>query len=224
MRAHLVFAALLLAAACGQAEDAAIREKGASLRSISVAPRVAATTTPRATTLTLTCAPPFTPEATAGTLAAAFGPQNVIPETIDGPEGEKLNVTAIYPADPTKRIEVTFRNEEERTGLVTVTVKEDASAWTGPGGLKMGDGLAAAEAANGGAFEVAGFGWDYGGYVSDWKGGKLAEPAPGCHASLRFQRSPGNNDMSLVGEEGRASDLPALRAAKPTVTEFGIRW
>ena len=172
----------------------------------------------------ITVAPPFTPEATAGTLAAAFGRENVIPETIDGPEGEKLNVTAIYPADPTKRIEVTFTNEEERTGLATVTVKEAASVWTGPGGLKMGDGLDAAEAANGGAFEVAGFGWDYGGYVVDWKGGRLAEPAPGCHASLRFKRDPGNTDMSLLGEGGRPSDLPALRAAKPTVTEFGIRW
>jgi hypothetical protein len=221
MRASLTFAlALLLAGGCGKVED--VDATVAAPAATDAAPAAAAAERPAK--LALTCAAPFTPDATAGTLAAAFGAENVIPETIDGPEGERLNVTAIFPTDPTRRVEVSFRNEEERTGLATATVKEDASIWTGPGGLKMGDRLEAVEAANGGVFQVAGFGWDYGGYVSDWKAGKLTEPVPGCRTSIRFKRAPDNQDNSLIGEQGRASDLPALRAAKPTVTEFGIRW
>jgi hypothetical protein len=80
------------------------------------------------------------------------------------------------------------------------------------------------ESANGGVFNISGFDWDFGGYVNDWKGGKLAETAPGCHTILKFKRDPANKDMSIIGEGGRASDLPAMRAAKPAVTEFGIRW
>jgi hypothetical protein len=227
MRACLTLAVALALAACSKAPEvdgaSAVAESKTDVTAAGVTPAAApAAATPR--NLALNCAAPFTPDATAATLAAAFGKENVIPETIDGPEGEKLNVTAIYPSDPAKRIEVYFKDEEARTGLVWATVKNGKSVWSGPGGVKIGDGIEAVEAANGGVFQISGFDWDYGGYVNDWKGGKLKETVSGCHTVLRFKRAADNRDMSIIGEGGRASDLPALRAAKPTVDEFGIRW
>ena len=222
MLMRIVVASLALGlAACGKPTDdgATVTAPESRVASTEAAP---ASTGPA--NLALACAAPFTPDATAASLAAVFGQENVIPETIDGQEGEKLNVTAIYPSDPTRRIEVYFKDEEARTRLAWATVKEDTSAWKGPGGVKMGDGIEAVEAANGGVFKISGFDWDFGGYVNDWMGGKLGETAPGCHTVLQFKRDPANNDMSIIGEGGRASDLPAMRAAKPIVTEFGIRW
>jgi hypothetical protein len=227
-RACLTLAVALAAGGCSKAPavdgaSAAPAAAPAETSAAGVTPSaMPAAASPR--NLALNCVAPFTPDATAATLAAAFGKENVIPETIDGPEGEKLNVTAIYPNDPAKRIEVYFKDEEARTGLVWANVKSDKSVWSGPGGVKIGDPIESVEEANGGVFQISGFDWDYGGFVNDWKGGKLMETAPGCRTVLRFRRAADNRDMSIIGEGGRASDLPALRAAKPTIDEFGIRW
>ena len=148
----------------------------------------------------------------------------MIPETIAGPEGAQMNVTAIYPKDPARRIEVVFRNEEERTDLSAVMVSSPESQWTGPGGVKIGDGIEAVQAANGAAFDVMGFQWDYGGFVADWKGGKLGE-ANGCASTVRL--SPGADSLppEIVGDGVQpSSDLPAIRAAQPKVSGFGISW
>jgi hypothetical protein len=226
MSRHLTLAVVAgLISACGKPAD-----RAASAAETPVAdakPETVIAAAPAAADparLSLTCAAPFMRDATAATLAAAFGVENVIPETIDGPEGEKLNVTAIYPIDPAKRIEVYFKDEEARTGLVWARTRQDVSVWTGPGGIEIGDGVEKVEAANGGVFQISGWGWDYGGYVTDWNSGKLNEIAPGCHTTVRFRRDTANEDRSITGEASRASDLPAVRAAKPTVVEFGIRW
>jgi hypothetical protein len=148
----------------------------------------------------------------------------VIPETIAGPEGAQMNVTAIYPTDPARRIEVVFRNEEERTDLSAVMVSAPESQWTGPGGVKIGDGIEAVEAANGMPFEVMGFQWDYGGFVADWKGGKLGE-ANGCAPAVRLAPGADSLPADIVGDGVQpASNLPAMRAAQPKVSAFGISW
>ncbi len=218
-------------AACGGEKDAApIAPAPESAPADVSGPAAPETPAPDAAagvaqTLQLVCGAPFAPDATAGTLMAAFGPENVIPETIDGPEGEKLNITAIYPGDPTRRIEVTFRDEEARTGVASVTVKGAGSSWTGPGGIRAGDTIAAIEKANGTPLQIAGFGWDYGGYVTDWSGGKLAQPAPKCRLSVRFDLPGDASSDQLLGDGVQLRSSQALlRSAKPTVVEFGISW
>ena len=172
----------------------------------------------------LGCGAPFTRDATPATLAAVFGRENVVPETIDGPEGEPMNVTAIYPNDPEKRIEVSFANEEERTGLIAVTVRDHPSLWKGQGGYSFGDAIEAVEKANGGPFAISGFGWDYGGFVTDWKGGKLKE-AGGCTTTVRFLPEADDIAPGIQGDGvNPLSTVPAVRKALPKVSLFGIGW
>lgn len=174
--------------------------------------------------LVLECGAPFTPDATPATLAAVFGRENVIPETVDGPEGTQVNVTAIYPNDPARRIEVVFHNEEERTGLVLVRVQNPESLWTGPGGVRLGDGIAAVEAANGKPFKVMGFGWDYGGFVSDWDGGRLGDK-DGCSTAARLLPQASEIADGIVGDGVTPqSNDPDVIKAEPKVTEIGINW
>jgi hypothetical protein len=225
MRAYLTTSLLccaVLAAGCGgEKEVAGLPEAGTA-----TGPAMENVAEPGAAevNLTLGCGGPFTREATPATLAAVFGRENVIPETISGPEGAPLNVTAIYPKDPARRIEVIFRNEEERTDLSAVMVSSAESQWTGPGGVKIGDGIEAVQAANGAAFNVMGFQWDYGGYVADWQGGKLGE-SNGCASTVRLSPVAETLPSEIVGDGVQpSSDLPAVRAAQPKVSSFGINW
>lgn len=173
----------------------------------------------------LGCKAPFTPDATPATLATYFGRENVIPETVDGPEGQPLNVTAIYPKDPDRRIEVLFANEEERTGLITVMVTSPTSLWKGPANLAIGAGIADVEAANGEPFTVQGFGWDYGGFVSDWKGGTFGAADQACRPIVRFHTQGDDVAPEILGDGAQPmSDDPAVLKADPKVALFGISW
>jgi len=217
---------VLVVAACGgpdQAEGPSVPEAVVETPAADTgAVKIPATI---ADTLTIVCGKPFSQDATAGTLADVFGAENVIPETIDGAEGEKVNVTAIYPHDRSRRIEVTFLNEEERTVLTSVTIRGEASQWTGPGGVNLGDGIATVERLNKKPFTLSGFGWDYGGYVTDWQGGALNDIAPGCRTTVRFNIPPDVQMAdAILGEAPHSSSDPAIRNASAYVSEIMISW
>lgn len=218
----LAGACLAIAASCGgetAANSTAAGEMADSGRMSNSAAAGAAEVN-----LTLGCEGPFTPEATPATLAAAFGRENVIPETVAGPDGTQINVTAIYPEDPARRAEVTFRNEEERTGLMSVRIAGTTSLWVGPGGVRIGDGVEAVEAANGGPFQISGFNSDHGGYVIGWNGGKLDNVGE-CFVHARLVPEGEAVSPASVGDDVQPlSTDAAVRAARPHVAEIGIRW
>lgn len=214
MRLTASFAMLALAiAGCREAGDTPAAPSG---------PPPAPAITPA---LVIGCMAPFTPTTTRADLVAAFGEGNVKQETVGGPEGMRVNVTAIYPGDASRRADVTFSDEAGGTGLTGVSVSRGASQWAGPNGLRIGDGIEEVERANGGVFLLSGFDWDYGGYVTDWQDGQLGSQAPGCRTMVRFERTANLDDTSISGDGApRKSDLAAMRAAEPQVVAFGVQW
>jgi len=226
MRAAFSGVSLLLLAACGGPGQAG----GPGVPEVVAEAPAAERPTARipasiADTLTIVCSKPFSQDATAGTLAELFGAADVIPETLDGPNGERRNITAIYPFDRSRRIEVTFGNEEERTLLTRVTIKGESSEWTGPGGINLGDGVASVERLNKGPFTLSGFGQPDGGYVTDWQGGVFKEIAAGCRTTVRFSLPDDVEPASaILGVGGHSSQEPAVLAAAPYVTEISISW
>jgi len=227
MRAAFAGISMLILAACG-GPDQAEGPKAAEAEEAAAAPaaeagvkKIPATI---ADTLTIVCGGAFSQDANAGTLADLFGAENVIPETIDGPKGPR-NVTAIYPHDRSRRIEVTFLNEEERTVLTSVTIHGEVSEWTGPGGLNLGDGIETVERLNKRPFTLSGFGGDQGGYVIDWQGGALQEIAAGCVTTVRFNIPPDVQIADAIRDEGQHSSTePAIRTASAYVEQISIRW
>jgi hypothetical protein len=63
---------------------------------------------------------------------------------------------------------------------------------------------------------------DYAGYVTDWQNGALDTPKAACRTGVRFYRPAGSSDQTILGDGNFASDLPAMRAAKPFVSEISI--
>lgn len=225
MRAAVVGLSFIVLAACGGQEEAAgpVATTETAGGTIPAAPGAVKIPLTVADTLTLVCGEPFAQHATAGTLAEIFGPENVVPQTIEALDGTKRNVTVIYPMDLSRRIEVTFANEEERTVLTRVSITGDSSQWTGAGGVNLGDGIETVERLNKGPFTLSGLGGDKGGYVSDWKGGALKEIAAGCRTTVRFN-TPEDVQDPLLGEGEHSSQDAAIRAASPYVEEISIRW
>ncbi len=174
--------------------------------------------------LIIGCMAPFTPSTTRADLAAAFGEDNVRQETVSGADGTRVNVTTLFPGDASRRAEVTFADADTGTALVAVSVGRGATQWAGPNGLKVGDDIEAIERANGGGFLVSGLAVNSVGGVVDWQDGNLADQAPGCITTMRFEPAVNTGDASTNGDQPKKSDLPALRAAEPRVVSFGVLW
>lgn len=167
----------------------------------------------------LTCAYPVKEDDTPASLKERFGAQ-ARAETIYGPEGIELSGVALWPDDPQRRVEVVFSEEGEH--LLSFAGVSGQSGWR-LADLTLGDPLARAQEVNGKPFDLWGFGWDYGGYASDLKGGKLAALPGGCHAIVRFDL-PENAEVSaeLQGEVQLSSDDPRLADVNARIVELSL--
>jgi hypothetical protein len=160
--------------------------------------------------------------ATGASLEQRFGAANVVQQNIAGAEGEEALGTLLFANDPARRVEIFWNDTPGRTGPASVTIsgtQGQRSQWTGPHNLTLGESMTDVEHANGGAFTLYGFEWDYGGTVTDWRGGALA-PDDNCHVHVGFQPTGGAGRAS--GDTAFRSDSAEMRAAHPYVAVVGV--
>jgi len=143
---------------------------------------------------------------------------------IPGAEGMEEKGVVLYGNDPRRRVEVFFY-DEAMTQVSAVLIRGD-SQWSGPMGLHLGSPLADVVAANEKSFKFGGFGWDYGGYVTDLKRGKLAKIKGKCTFDLRLALPENDGPVpdALLGEHTLDSADPAVIAARPVVREMSVGW
>ena len=107
--------------------------------------------------------------------------------------------------------------------------------WRAKNGIGMGTRLQELEAKNGHAFNIAGFGWDYGGNVISWNGGALSkwDSKMNLVLTLDADRLPnGRRAVVLTDEEAHgiqgnhpvSSDAPAMKKLDPKVVGMLFRF
>src|SRR5437016_7971645 len=104
----------------------------------------------------LKCEGPLAKDSSHARLTEAFGAPNVAFMEVDGAEGEKMMASVVFPNDPKRRLEITWKDEAERRSPGMVLAGE-GSAWTAGNGLRIGTSLAEVETANGNPFKLSGF-------------------------------------------------------------------
>jgi len=125
----------------------------------------------------------------------------------------------LFPEDERNRVDIYWETEidPERPAFIRILGAEGQTDWTTKQGITIGSSLEMVEQLNDAPFQLYGFGWDYGGYVADWKDGQMTN-----NLSLRFDPTAEETPMELVGDQMLSSDFPALREAKPVVSELSI--
>ena len=161
-------------------------------------------------------------------LARRFGKQNVHEMTLPGPEGEQFPALVLYPDDAQQRLELLLDPQDRDAPIQELRVRGVESRWHADNGLHPGMRLADLVQRNGAPITFYGFGWDYGGTVQDWHGGKLAN-AVGTRAfhRVRLGLSNGATPQPLPqGESGYRSDDPRWPGLDKqlVITELGISW
>jgi len=150
----------------------------------------------------------FRPGDTLATLQARFGAAQVKVEELGGAEGETTPGLAIFGADPSRRIEVFMHDMDKRQGIDTLRVGGKTSRWHIDNGVHLGMTLNELVALNGKPIQFSGMGWDYGGGILDWNGGKLAQPegAAVFRAVTLTTADDANGDDYPVGDASFRSD------------------
>jgi hypothetical protein len=143
-----------------------------------------------------------------------FGATNVVPQDIAGPEGEIEHGVLLFPDDPMRRATLYFADPDKLEGLALVRIIDPESTWSIDHDIRMGTTLAELVARNGGPIEFSGFGWDFGGAIAGFGGGRLESPDyGGAQPSFRLAPRQGMaGDPALpVGEATFSSaDYPGL--------------
>ena len=99
------------------------------------------------------------------------------------------------------------------------------SPWVSKLGLRLGMKMSEVIALNGKTFTITGIGWDLGGNVVSWEGGKLANK----NANVRFNDYSDNMGglkeaeyNSIIGDREFDTKHPAIQKLNPIVDEFSV--
>lgn len=165
-------------------------------------------------------------------LVRQFGAANVKDDSLSGGEGEMVAGTVLYPTDSLRRVEIFWDDSAPpHTRISMLRVTGSRSAWLVAPGVTLGTTLALLDSLNHGPFTLSGFGWDYGGTVTSWRGGTLDTLWTGAgangrgHVGVRMNYAsgtPGSILAQVQGDHDFASSLPAMRAAKPVIVELYV--
>ena len=169
------------------------------------------------------CSGPFSKDSSNLKLAMVFDSRNVSFEDVDV-GGTKVGASVLFSKDPKRRLEIWWQNPAARSGLYLVLINGQ-SAWSGPGGLKLGLTLAELEKLNHKPFKLKGFDKDGTATVSDWDGGTLSKIPGDCKSGVSLKpdaKASTDAIAALAADKEYASSDAAMRDVKPKVSEILI--
>ena len=188
------------------------------------APRPATARPLAADTHTIACVGAFSKDSSHLRLAMTFDSKNITFTDVEADGGTKVPASVLFPNDPKRRLEVWWANPTARSQTYLIVINGQ-SAWTGPGGMKLGLTLAQLEKLNHKPFKVKGFDKTGVASVSDWDGGVLSALPGGCKSGLSLRadpKAPADALGAVTADKEFTSSDPILRALKPSVSEILI--
>lgn len=153
-------------------------------------------------------------------------------DTVYGAEGIFSIGTIIYKGTPNEahivwKDTLNFKNPEYVEVGFAEPGKESQVQWYVTNGVKVGTKLTELEQINGKPFNFSGFGWDYGGSVVDWNGGKLINSDSTSYLSIILAYDYENQALSpvaekVMGDKSFESKDPNAQKLNPFVSHFII--
>lgn len=164
----------------------------------------------------------FPPDLAEADLGRRYGRQHVTAGPVPVGEGMEEDGTTLFTASDADRVTILWKDKASRRRPDSISVRVGASAWRTPDGIGIGTDLAVLERLNRRPFRLLGFGWDYGGTVMSWSGGRLATAADeGCRMRLRLSPMHWSSaGRAVIGEREFSSGHPVMQALNPRVYEI----
>ena len=148
-----------------------------------------------------------------------YGAENLVSEEVDAGEGMTEPAYILFPGT---RDEAIVRLGEDKQPAA-ITVRNETARWYAPkpAFVMMKASLRELQESNGKAFVFRGFGWDRGGVVTDWRGGRLE--GVGIRLAYATERIEASGlPEELRGDVPVRSDAEALENLDLRVSELVI--
>lgn len=166
-------------------------------------------------------------------LEKKYGTNNIVKkDSIETGEGT-FETTKLF-RNTNKEVHIYWQDGYEYKRIQDVVVKgkldenaklKNKSPWVSKKGLRIGMKMSEVVALNGKTFTITGIGWDLGGNVVSWEGGKLANK----NVNVRFNDYSDNMGGltekeygSISGDREFDTKHPAIQKLNPTVDEFSV--
>jgi hypothetical protein len=166
-------------------------------------------------------------------LEKKYGKENVVKKaTFETGEGT-FEATKIF-ANTEKEIEVYWKDGQEYKQVQDIVAKGHVekdgrilpiSPWVSKVGLHLGMKMSEVIAMNGKTFTITGIGWDLGGNVISWEGGKLAKK----NANIRFNDYSENMGgltekeyESISGDREFDTKHPSIQKLNPVIDQLSV--
>jgi hypothetical protein len=163
----------------------------------------------------------ITPTSTPASITEDYGAENFISDSIYLGEGYSIPGYRLFPDQPGE-LSVIFPGGEVNLRDLQITIDAPDTTWYGRGtGIRIGTTLEELNALNGNPFELMGFDWDYGGVITDWRGGSLQDYR--IRLGYDFEKHREGIPMKLVGDQRIMSDLPELADLGVEVIQIIVR-
>lgn len=150
-------------------------------------------------------------------IASAYGAENFVYDTLYGPEGITYPGYRLYPGTDAEA-EITFpENEDSGTTGISIDVFKQGSPWRElDSGIGIGTSLKELVRLNGKKINFYGFGWDYGGLVSNLNDGNLTDDYRFI-LHLDYGTVAEEDAAALSGDQEIDSDFPQIEGADISV-------
>jgi hypothetical protein len=169
---------------------------------------------------------PVSRESSEADLRQHYGASAVESTRIDIGEGETAAGTVLYPADSLRRVAIIWQDSVNRRRPARLILRGERTQWKLDRGISLGTNLQELERLNGRPFALAGFGWDYAGVITDWKGGALDSALAGIKLYLdpgpaQYESKPYSQ---VLGDQDYSSSLPPMQQLNPRVATIFVNF
>ncbi len=159
-------------------------------------------------------------------LERLFGKENLRDEKVYLVEGQTAPGTLVYPKDPKRRLAVVWKDPGKKK-IELIKLTGSVSEWRSVDGITLGTRLTKLEQMNGKPITFLGFGWDYGGNVTNWNEGTLDKKPYGlalrlCAETARRDKLTTQEMEGLTGDQEVQSDKPAAQKLDPWVDQMVV--
>jgi len=166
-------------------------------------------------------------------LIEVFGDEFITTDSVYDAEGNRSIVSLIYPGT-VNQVEVFWKNKQKKSGIEKVRLnaffdeKNEVylpnSRWKTSFGVTLGTSLKELERINGTPFIFFGFGWDYGGFISEYNIGKLGQYPITIQLGIIDIKKQGNDPdyEMLMGDNEFNSDDPEAQRLNPIVISISV--
>lgn len=160
-------------------------------------------------------------------LVSRFGAENVADGEVYGDDDGPISGTILFPNRSGAKVEIAWRDTDNRKGPSWIRIRGDSSEWIAPNGITVGQDLRSIERKNGWPFQLAGFTTEGGyGRVITWGIGRLGN-VQNCSIKPYFQpaAAPAPRAIGQVTHLARVSSgHPAMQEINPRVVALQIEY